>query len=218
MGGLQVPSNGLAARLSPRISLALATFIAATGYLVVALPLGFGGLCIGLVLAGIGSSVQHPRASMLVTNSYGKALRGPLSIYNFAGDLGKATFPAVVALTLPLCRMAACHVGLTAAIGLVMILPLRCSSFYRRSPSFLRSKPKLRSRDRTAGASTYSLRSAHSILRPEWAICCSFRFSSREKAATEQPWVLVLPCFSGEEPWARRAAGGSANISGSFGA
>ena len=118
MGGLQVPSNRLAAKLTPRISLALATFIAATGYLVVALPLGFGGLCIGLVLAGIGSSVQHPRASMLVTNAYGKALRGPLSIYNFAGDLGKATFPAAVALMLPFAAWRPV-VGLTAAIGLV---------------------------------------------------------------------------------------------------
>ena len=33
MGGLQVPSNTLAAKFSPRTSLALATFIAATGYL-----------------------------------------------------------------------------------------------------------------------------------------------------------------------------------------
>jgi FSR family fosmidomycin resistance protein-like MFS transporter len=123
MGGLQVPSNRLAARFSPRTSLALATFIAATGYLVVALPLGFAGLCIGLVLAGIGSSVQHPRASMLVTNAYGKALRGPLSIYNFAGDLGKATFPAVVALMLPFVAWRPV-VGLTAAIGLVVAFAL----------------------------------------------------------------------------------------------
>ena len=123
MGGLQVPSNRLAAKLSPRISLALATFIAATGYLVVALPLGFGGLCVGLVLAGIGSSVQHPRASMLVTNAYGKALRGPLSIYNFAGDLGKATFPAAVALMLPFAAWRPV-VGLTAAIGLVVAFVL----------------------------------------------------------------------------------------------
>jgi hypothetical protein len=61
--------------------------------------------------------VQHPRASMLVTNSYGKALRGPLSIYNFAGDLGKATFPAAVALMLPFASWRPV-VGLTAAIGL----------------------------------------------------------------------------------------------------
>jgi len=123
MGGLQVPFNRLAAKLSPRISLALATFIAAIGYLVVALPLGFVGLCIGLVLAGIGSSEQHPRASMLVTNSYGKALRGPLSIYNFAGDLGKATFPAVVALMLPFAAWRLV-VGLTAAIGLAVAFAL----------------------------------------------------------------------------------------------
>ena len=69
MGGLQVPSDSFAAKLSPRIGLALATFTAAAGYLIVALPLGFAGLCVGLILAGIGSSVQHPRASMLVTNT-----------------------------------------------------------------------------------------------------------------------------------------------------
>ena len=38
MGGLQVPANRLTATLSPRIALALATFIAAAGYLIVALP------------------------------------------------------------------------------------------------------------------------------------------------------------------------------------
>src|SRR5580704_13330513 len=101
MGGLQVPGDRLIARLSPRMALTLATLVAAAGYLVMALPCGFPSLCIGLVIAGIGSSVQHPRASLLVTNTYGKASRGPLGIYNFAGDLGKATFPAAVALLLP---------------------------------------------------------------------------------------------------------------------
>ncbi|MGB6308100.1 MAG: MFS transporter [Steroidobacteraceae bacterium] len=98
MGGLQVPGDKLIARLGPRAALALATFVAAAGYLVMALPLGFAGLCAGLIVAGIGSSVQHPRASLLVTNTYGKSSRGPLGIYNFAGDLGKATLPAAVAL------------------------------------------------------------------------------------------------------------------------
>jgi hypothetical protein len=68
--------------------------------LVIAIPLGFPGLCIGLIVAGVGSGVQHPRASLLVTKTYGEASRGPLGIYNFAGDLGKATFPAIVALLL----------------------------------------------------------------------------------------------------------------------
>jgi MFS transporter, FSR family, fosmidomycin resistance protein len=71
MGGLQVPGDRLIARLGPRMALTLATFVAAAGYLVMALPCGFASLCIGLVIAGVGSSAQHPRASLLVTNTYG---------------------------------------------------------------------------------------------------------------------------------------------------
>jgi MFS family permease len=127
-GGLQVPVDRLAAKLSPRSALALATFAAAAGYLVMALPLGFAGLCVGLIVAGIGSSVQHPRASTLVTNSYGKAARGPLSIYNFAGDLGKATFPVIVALLLPFVAWRPvvglmAMIGLAIAFGLLALLP-----------------------------------------------------------------------------------------------
>ena len=128
MGGLQVPGNRLIAGLGPRAALALATFVAAAGYLVMALPWGFQGLCAGLILAGIGSSVQHARASLLVANTYGTASRGPLGIYNFAGDLGKATFPAVVALLLtvaawrPVVGMMA-FVGLAAAVALWVLVP-----------------------------------------------------------------------------------------------
>src|SRR3984957_16378260 len=127
MGGLQVPGGRLIARLSPRVALALATCIVAAGYLVMALPFGFAGLCAGLVLAGIGSSVQHPRASLLVTNSYGRAARGPLGIYNFSGDLGKATFPAIVALLLPIAAWRPvvglmALVGLAAGFGLLVLL------------------------------------------------------------------------------------------------
>jgi MFS transporter, FSR family, fosmidomycin resistance protein len=122
-GGLQVPADRLATKLSPRVALALATFIAAAGYMVMALPLGFAGLCMGLIIAGVGSSVQHPRASTLVTNSYGKAARGPLSIYNFAGDLGKATFPAIVALLLLFVAWRPV-VGLMAMTGLVITFAL----------------------------------------------------------------------------------------------
>jgi MFS transporter, FSR family, fosmidomycin resistance protein len=123
MGGLQLPADRLTATLNPRVALALATFIAAVGYLVVALPFGFPGLCFGLILAGVGSSVQHPRASLLVTNTYGKASRGPLGIYNFAGDLGKATFPAIVALLLPIVAWRPV-VGFMALVGVVVAATL----------------------------------------------------------------------------------------------
>ena len=72
---------------------------------------------VGLVLAGVGSSVQHPRASLLVTNTYGANSRGPLGIYNFSGDLGKAIFPAVIALLLPVVAWRSA-VGVVAVVGL----------------------------------------------------------------------------------------------------
>jgi MFS family permease len=119
LGALQVPADRVSARISPGVALALATFMAASGYMVVALPLGFPGLCVGLVIAGIGSSVQHPRASMLVTTAFGDNVRGPLGIYNFAGDLGKAIFPAVVALAVPFAGWRPV-VGLMAIMGVVV--------------------------------------------------------------------------------------------------
>jgi FSR family fosmidomycin resistance protein-like MFS transporter len=128
MGGLQLPADRLAARFSPRAALAWATFIAAAGYLVVSLPLGFPGLCIGLIVAGTGSSVQHPRASMLVTAMFGKSLRRKLAIYNFSGDLGKAIFPAFVALLLPFVAWrpvvgVMALAGLATGFALLAVLP-----------------------------------------------------------------------------------------------
>jgi len=128
MGGLQVPAGSLSGRFSPGAALALATFAAAAGYLVVALPFGFPGLCIGLIIAGAGSSVQHPCASLLVTNTFAKASRSPLGIYNFAGDFGKATLPAIVALLLPIAAWRPVIglmglFGLTVAFALPAILP-----------------------------------------------------------------------------------------------
>jgi MFS transporter, FSR family, fosmidomycin resistance protein len=133
LGGLQVPADRMAARLRPGAALALATLVAAAGYLVMALPFGFPGLCIGLIIAGIGSSVQHPRASLLVTNTYGEASRQQLGIYNFAGDLGKASFPAVVALLLPIVAWRPVVglmglVGLAVAAALLLLVPQQPST------------------------------------------------------------------------------------------
>jgi FSR family fosmidomycin resistance protein-like MFS transporter len=128
MAGFQVPADRLMANLSSRAVLTLATFIAAGGYLVASLPFGFAILCVGLVCAGLGSSLQHPRASHLVAAAYGTASRGPLGIYNFAGDLGKAIFPATVALLLPLIAWRpvvalTALVGLFVAVALLLLLP-----------------------------------------------------------------------------------------------
>jgi MFS transporter, FSR family, fosmidomycin resistance protein len=123
MGGLQMPANRLLRGLSPRAALAASTVVAAIGFIVMAAPLGFAGLCAGLVVAGMGSSIQHPRGSLLVTETYVAAARRPLGIYNFSGDLGKATIPAAVALLLPILAWRPV-VGMLALLGLGVSLAL----------------------------------------------------------------------------------------------
>ena len=123
MGGLQMPADRWMRRVTPRAALALSTLIAGAGFLLMALPLGIASLCVGLVAAGVGSSIQHPRASQLVTDTYREAARGPLSIYNFSGDLGKAALPAVAALLVPVLAWRPV-VGLMALLGLLATLGL----------------------------------------------------------------------------------------------
>lgn len=126
MGGLQIPADHVLRGASPRAALILSTLVASAGLLIMALPLGFAGLCVGLLVAGIGSSIQHPRGSMLVTDSYGEASRRPLGIYNFSGDLGKAVLPAIVALLLPVLAWRPV-LGMMAMLGValsVALLPL----------------------------------------------------------------------------------------------
>jgi MFS family permease len=123
MGGMQIPADQALCGLSPRTALILSTVGAAAGLLIMALPFGFAGLCIGLVVAGIGSSIQHPRGSTLITDSYGTASRRPLGIYNFSGDLGKAVLPALVAVLLPILAWQSV-LGLMAVLGIVLVIML----------------------------------------------------------------------------------------------
>ncbi|MFL7906077.1 MFS transporter [Azospirillum argentinense] len=123
MGGLQIPADRALRGLSPRAALILSTVLALTGLLIMAAPFGFAGLCVGLIVAGIGSSIQHPCGSMLVTASYGAAARHPLGIYNFSGDLGKAALPALVAVLLPTLGWQPV-LGLMAVLGIVLSVAL----------------------------------------------------------------------------------------------
>ncbi|QPF85628.1 MFS transporter [Bradyrhizobium genosp. L] len=123
MGIAQIPADRALRCLSPRTSLILSTLFASIGLIVAALPFGFSGLCIGLVVAGIGSSIQHPRGSALITDSSGENPRRSLSIYNFSGDFGKAVLPALVALLLPIIAWRSV-LGLMAALGFCLSIVL----------------------------------------------------------------------------------------------
>lgn len=98
MAALQLPAGRLADRLGSRATLALGTVLAALGYGVAGMSGSLLGLCVALALSGMGSSTQHPLASGAVSRAYGSQAREPLSLYNFAGDLGKSALPAAISL------------------------------------------------------------------------------------------------------------------------
>ena len=101
MAASQIPAGILAERWGERRLLAMGTAVAALGYLAVALVAeGMLPLMAFLLVAGLGSGVQHPLASSLVSRAYETGpRRAALGTYNFAGDLGKIAAPAAIALT-----------------------------------------------------------------------------------------------------------------------
>jgi MFS family permease len=101
MAGLQIPAGFMAERYGAALILALGTALAGLGYCLAGMSTGFAMLLGALLIGGIGSSTQHTIASSLVARSFA----GPYSLralgaYNFAGDLGKMTLPAVLSLML----------------------------------------------------------------------------------------------------------------------
>ncbi len=98
---LQVPTGILAERTGERSLLIGGTVVAGLGFLLMGLPGGQVMLAVTLVVAGLGSSVQHPLGSTLVSRAYGAdGRRIAIGTYNFAGDLGKMLFPVLGGLAL----------------------------------------------------------------------------------------------------------------------
>lgn len=101
MAGLQIPAGLLSERWGVPLVLAGGTALSGIGYLIAGASVGFPMLVIALLIGGIGSSVQHPLASALVARAFaGKRSLKALGTYNFAGDIGKMTVPALASLML----------------------------------------------------------------------------------------------------------------------
>lgn len=128
MAALQLPAGWVAQRIGSRATLALGTLLAALGYAAAGMTGSLAGLGLALALAGSGSSTQHPLASGAVARAYGRDARGPLGVYNFAGDLGKAALPAALALLITVAPWrhalwAMSALGVAVAVGLALFLP-----------------------------------------------------------------------------------------------
>jgi MFS transporter, FSR family, fosmidomycin resistance protein len=128
MAGLQIPVGRLAERIDGKTILVLGTALSALSYVLAGLSGGVIGLGLALALSGAGSSTQHPIASAAVSRAYGNAARGPLGIYNFTGDLGKAAIPALLSVLLLIMSwrhalLVLASVGMLVAVCVAVLMP-----------------------------------------------------------------------------------------------
>jgi len=128
MALFQIPAGFLAERWGERSVLAVGTAVTAGGFIVAGWAGGFAALLLILLVAGLGSGVQHSLSSSIVSKAYETGpRRAALGTYNFSGDLGKVAVPAAlaVAVTVVGWRTAAAAygvIGLVAALALPLVL------------------------------------------------------------------------------------------------
>jgi FSR family fosmidomycin resistance protein-like MFS transporter len=129
MAALQIPSGLLSERLGVPLVLAAGTALAGLAYLLAGASVGFVTLVIALLIGGAGASVQHPLASALVARAFaGPRSMKALGAYNFAGDIGKMTLPALASIMLvvlpwqPTLAILG-GIGFVAALAIILLTP-----------------------------------------------------------------------------------------------
>ena len=101
MAAFQLPAGLLAERFGERNLLALGTLIAGVSFIALGYAPGYWAILAALFFAGLGSAVQHPLSSTIISHAYpGEGRRTALGTYNFFGDVGKFAFGGIVSLCL----------------------------------------------------------------------------------------------------------------------
>jgi MFS family permease len=101
MASFQIPAGLIAERFGERNLLALGTLVAGIAFLALGFAPGFWAILFALFFAGVGSAVQHPLSSTIISHAYpGDGRRVALGTYNFSGDVGKFAFGGIVSLLL----------------------------------------------------------------------------------------------------------------------
>jgi MFS transporter, FSR family, fosmidomycin resistance protein len=127
MALFQLPAGLLAERWGERRLLAAGTAVTALGFITAGGAAGWLSLLGLLLAAGLGSGVQHPLASALVSRAWEEGpRRAALGSYNFSGDLGKMAAPAALALGIAALgwRPAVVAGGVVGLLGAALIAAL----------------------------------------------------------------------------------------------
>src|SRR5258705_1646825 len=125
MAAFQIPAGLLAERWGERRLLAAGTAVTACGFIAAGMVGGFLSLLLVLLIARLGSGVQHPLSSSLVSKAYETGpRRAALGTYNFSGDPGQVAVPGSVAFAALVVgwRTAAAAYGVIGLVAAVAIL------------------------------------------------------------------------------------------------
>ena len=101
MAAFQIPAGLVAERFGERNLLACGTAIAGAAFVGLGYASGFWMILTALFVAGVGSAVQHPLCSTIISNAFPDAgRRAALGTYNLFGDVGKFAFGGLLSLLL----------------------------------------------------------------------------------------------------------------------
>lgn len=128
----QVPGGMVAERVGERRMLALGLAILSGSFLLLAPAWSLATVAVICLLIGVGASLQHPLSSSLVSRAYeDQGRRTAMGTYNFAGDVGKVAFPALLSGMILLLTWRG-SVEILGALGLAAALLVWVSDKSRR--------------------------------------------------------------------------------------
>jgi MFS transporter, FSR family, fosmidomycin resistance protein len=129
MAIFQLPTGIVANRIGQIKLLIIGTIVASLSVMLWGLALSPILLGLLLIIGGLGSSVQHPVSSSIISDAYSdiKARRTALSTYNVAGDIGKLVLPGAAAFLIAYDGWQSAS-SLLAVFGLLVTLMLFISS------------------------------------------------------------------------------------------
>jgi MFS family permease len=145
MACLQLPAGMLAERVGARALLAAGSVLAGVAFALIALSQSYAMLGALILLTGVGSAVQHPIASTLISQVYAPASRrAALGIYNFVGDVGKMVIAAAMGLAVVAIGWRSSVVvygAIVAAVGVGTLVAL--ASIARTAPRLASATPSV---------------------------------------------------------------------------
>lgn len=101
MAAFQIPAGLIAERFGARNLLAVGTAMAGAAFVLLGYASGFWMILAALFCAGVGSAVQHPLCSTIISHAFPEAgRRTALGTYNLFGDVGKFAFGGLLSLLL----------------------------------------------------------------------------------------------------------------------